>query len=123
MTQLLDANGFPPVAEGFQRVWTDHTRRWYEDVPVVAIVGLESVLKIIDKWLGEGHSFYWAITPEVLVQRIIMAANHADFTIEIEALNEILVSAETSKMPGPANNGLEWFRIASQQQARNKIVR
>jgi hypothetical protein len=77
------------------------------------------ILKSISSWFEKKHLYHWSRTPdEVMGEFLQHGIDNGKFIKYGEAV-KILRTAETAKMSGPANRGIEFLVQEWKKEAKN----
>lgn len=71
-------------------------------------IPLHEALDVIDNWLSRKHNYFWDKPVEYLIEELINKS--IDGKIKYHDAVKIVQDCKTSKMPGHANRGLEYFK-------------
>jgi hypothetical protein len=68
-------------------------------------------IRVIHEWVAKGRPYFWAASPEWVIGTLkAHAKNTNNKMIDYHEAVKILQRAETTKMPGHANAGMEWIK-------------
>jgi len=68
--------------------------------------------RIIQEWVDKGKTFSWKLPPEYVIGQLLwLAKTNNSAMIDYHEAVKILQKAETTKMIGDANAGMEWIKI------------
>lgn len=72
-------------------------------------IALADAIRVFDEWLSRGRFYLWSQTPEEVRQNLIREADE-NGVLDYHRAVAILYAAQTSKLRGDANAGIQYIR-------------